>query len=45
VPEPESLFLLGTGFGALAIGVAATTRRRAAELTAAAAWTSASDEE
>jgi hypothetical protein len=45
VPEPGSLFLLGTGFGALAIGLAATTRRRAAELTAAAAWTSASDEE
>jgi hypothetical protein len=45
VPEPGSLFLLGTGFGALAIGLAATTRRRAAELSTAAAWTSASDEE
>jgi hypothetical protein len=47
-PEPGSLFLLGTGFGALAVGVAATNRRRAAELSTAAAWTStsaSSDEE
>jgi len=27
-PEPGSLFLLGTGFGALGIGIAATSRRR-----------------
>ncbi len=39
-PEPSSLFLLGTGFGVLAIAVAATSRRRAAEKAAVPAWTS-----
>jgi hypothetical protein len=41
-PEPASLFLLGTGFGVLAIAVAATSRRRAAEKNAMPAWTSPS---
>jgi hypothetical protein len=41
-PEPGSLFLLGTGFGVLAIAVAATSRRRAAEKNAVPAWTSPS---
>ncbi len=39
-PEPASLFLLGTGFGVLGIGVAAASRRRASELNAIPAWTS-----
>jgi hypothetical protein len=38
-PEPGSLFLLGTGFAVLAIGIAATSRRRAAEKNATPAWT------
>jgi hypothetical protein len=39
-PEPGSLFLLGTGLCALAVFVAATGRRRAAEKNAQPAWTS-----
>jgi hypothetical protein len=38
-PEPGSLFLLGTGFGVLAIFLAATSRRRAAEKDSEPAWT------
>jgi hypothetical protein len=44
-PEPGSLFLLGTGFAAIAILVAATSRRRAAEKLVEPAWTSPTADE
>jgi hypothetical protein len=44
-PEPGSLFLLGTGLCVLAVAIAATSRRRAAEKVAELEWpTHAPDE-
>jgi hypothetical protein len=44
-PEPGSLFLLGTGFAGIAVLVAATSRRRAAEKNATPAWTTPTSDE
>lgn len=44
-PEPGSLFLLGTGLCALAVFMAATSRRRAAEKNTEPAWTSPTADE